>query len=105
MRGRSTGCQTKKVMNKIAGGQWGITPHTPKHASARESEFQEWEGLNADFLPINKRSRNIGMSPEPPKELVYPHRADAPQDTWQSERFRVHQSNHIYGFNVVAPHH
>ena len=65
--------------------------------------FQEREGFEVDFLAIDKRLRNIRMSIQLSEKLVNSNQSKVLKETWQAERFRVHQSNHFDGFDVVTP--
>src|SRR6266404_4062520 len=67
----SRASDAKDTMKQIARIK-RLASSAPDHGSPSESDLQEWEGLEVNLLPVNKRSRDIRMSHEPTKELVDP---------------------------------
>src|SRR6266481_9170123 len=65
----------------------------------------EWEELDVNLLPVNKRSRDIRMSHKPTKELVDTDWPEVREKTRQAEWLRVHQPDHVHWLSIVAPRH
>ena len=96
--------QAKETVKKIACVK-RFASRTPDHGSPSESEFQEWEDLDVNLLPVNKRSRDIRMAVKPAKELVDTHWPEVREKTRQAEWFRIHQPDHVDGLDGAIPNH
>ena len=73
-----------KTAKKIAGSK-RIASRAPDHTSPSDSQFQEGERFKVEFLPVNKRSRDIRMAHEPTKELVDTDWSEVREKTRQAE--------------------
>src|SRR3981189_288434 len=92
----------KDTMKKIARIK-RLAPSPPDHGSPSESDLQEWNCIEVNLLPVNKRSRDIRMSHEPTKELVNTDWPDVREKTWQAEWLRVYQPDHIHWLSIITP--